>query len=266
MEKIMVGAATGVMNSLLRKLTTMMEKEYILLTGVERDIALLKEELLSMNLFLFKLANIEDLDVQAKDWRDRVRELSYDIEDCIDHIMHNDSPEAKGGLVCKVANKIRKLWSHHEIGKQIQELRTRVMEESTRRDRYSLDDSFARPRAAETDHRLTALFVEANKLEGIDRPMEQIMQWLTAKGESDQGLKFISIVGFGGLGKTTLAIQAYNKVRDHFDCAAFVSVSRNPSIRKVLMDLLKDVGADIDTTDDEGRLINNIRGYLNKKR
>lgn len=265
----MVGAATGVMNSLLRKLTSVMEKEYLLLAGMEPDIALLKEELVSMNLFLLKLADVEDLDVQAKGWRDRVRELSYDIEDCIDQIMHNDSPNAspESGLVRKVANKVRKLWSHREIGKQIQELRARVMEESARRDRYSfLDGSFTRPGAAEIDHRLTALFVDTNKLEGIDRPMEQIVQWLTVKGESDQELTFISIVGFGGLGKTTLAIQAYNQVRDHFDCAAFVPVSRNPTINKVLMDILKDVGADVDVTDDERRLITKIRGHLNEKR
>jgi hypothetical protein len=32
------------------------------------------------------------------------------------------------------------------------------------------------------------------------------------------------------------------------------------------MDLLKDVGAAIDTTDDEMRLINKLKGHLTKKR
>lgn len=264
----MVGAATGVMNSLLRKLTTLLGNEYKLLGGVKRDIAFLRDELASMNLLLFKLADIEDLDIQVKNWRDKVRELAYDIEDCIDQFMHshNNNQSPKASLVRKTAEKIRKLWSRHEIGKQIQELKIRVVEESARRDRYRLDESTSRPRAFEPDQRVTSLFVDANALEGIDIPMEQIQQWLEVKGNSDQELRVISIVGFGGLGKTTLAIQTYNKLRDSFACAAFVSASRNPSIQKVLMDILKAVGATIDTTEDEGQLISKLRGYLTEKR
>ncbi|XP_062230094.1 disease resistance protein Pik-2-like [Phragmites australis] len=248
MEKFMVSAATRVMNSLLSKLAALLEKEYKLLKGVKRDIIFLKDELTSLNLLLLKLADIEDLDVQ----------------DCIDIFMHSDRPKAS--LVRKTADKTRKLWLRHEIGKQIQELITRVMEESARRYRYRLDDSTSRPREVETDHPLTALFVEANKFEGIDSPMGQMEQWLTGKGKSNQELKVVSIVGFGGSGKTTLALQAYNKLRDNFACAAFISVSRNPRIQKDLMDILKDVGAHINTTDDEGRLVNKLRGYLTKKR
>jgi hypothetical protein len=38
-----------------------------------------------MNALLVKLSNSEErLDEQSKEWRNKVRELSYDIEDCID--------------------------------------------------------------------------------------------------------------------------------------------------------------------------------------
>ncbi|RLM69733.1 putative disease resistance RPP13-like protein 3 isoform X1 [Panicum miliaceum] len=265
MEKFMVSAATGVMNSLLRKLATLLEKEYMLLKDVKHNIIFLRDELACMNLLLFKLADVEDLDVQVKMWRNKVRELAYDIEDCIDIFMGSDRPNAS--LVRKTVGKINKLWLRHEIGKQIQELRTRVVEESARRYRYKLDDStLLMPAAAEIDHRLKALYVEANKLEGIDTPVEQIIQWLAENGKQDQELKVMSIVGFGGMGKTTLAIQVYNKLKDKFDCTAFASVSRGPSIKKILIDLLKDVGAPIDTTDDQMRLINKLLGYLARKR
>ncbi|ONM51283.1 Disease resistance RPP13-like protein 4 [Zea mays] len=264
METIMVSAACGVMNSLLRKLATLLEKEYMLLKDVKHNITFLRNELASMNLLLFKLADIEDLDVQVKEWRNKVRELAYDIEDCIDNFMVNDRPNRS--LIRKTIGRIKKLWFQHDIGKQIQELRTRVVEESDRRYRYKLDDSTFRPEMMEIDHRLKALYVDTNKLEGIDSPVEQIIQWLTGNGKHDQELNIMAIVGFGGLGKTTLAMQVYNKFKDKFDCTAFVSVSRGPNIKKVLMDLLKDVGAAIDTTDDEMRLINKLKGHLTKKR
>lgn len=260
----MVSAACGVMNSLLRKLASLLEKEYMLLKDVKHNIIFLRDELTSMNWLLLKLSDIEDLDMQVKDWRNKVRELAYDIEDCIDNFMGNDRPNAS--LVRKTVGKIKKLWFQHDIGKQIQELKIRVVEVSACRYRYKLDDSTFRPAVVETDHRLEALYVGTNKLEGIDRPVEQIIQWLTGNGKQDQEPNIMAIVGFGGLGKTTLAVQVYSMFKDKFDCMAFATVSRGPSIKKVFIDLLKDVGAAIDTTDDEMRLINKLRGYLTKKR
>ena len=48
----------------------------------------------------------------------------------------------------------------------------------------------------------------------------------------------MSIVGFGGLGKTTLANEVYRKIQGHFDCQAFVSVSQKPVIKKIIKDLI----------------------------
>jgi Holliday junction resolvasome RuvABC ATP-dependent DNA helicase subunit len=50
--------------------------------------------------------------------------------------------------------------------------------------------------------------------------------------------KIISIVGFGGLGKTTLANVVYEKIRKHFDCWGFVSVSRTLDMMKLLKGML----------------------------
>jgi thymidylate kinase len=50
--------------------------------------------------------------------------------------------------------------------------------------------------------------------------------------------KIISIVGFGGLGKTTLANVVYEKIREQFDGWGFVSVSQTLDMTKLLKGML----------------------------
>ncbi|CAD6269921.1 unnamed protein product [Miscanthus lutarioriparius] len=270
MDGALASASTGVMNSLLAKLSAMVEGEYELLGVTQSDIAFLSNELSSMNALLEKLAAAEKLDVQVQVWRDNIRELSYDIEDCIDMFMqklnHGDAAKA-GNFVKKIIGKVKKLWSGFQMANQIHELKARVVEECERRLRYKYDESISTAVKVEIDPRLPALYVEAEKLVGIDGPMQNLMDWLM-KDDSTQQLRVVSIVGFGGLGKTTLANQVYRKIKSQFDCTAFVPVSRSPIIKKILRDLLTELGSSKThaSEDDERQLINNVRAYLQDKR
>uniref|UniRef100_A0A0E0FB55 NB-ARC domain-containing protein n=1 Tax=Oryza meridionalis TaxID=40149 RepID=A0A0E0FB55_9ORYZ len=236
----------------------------------------LTDELTAMNNFLIKMSNMEENLGEQEEWRNRVRELSYDIEDCIDLFMRKfNHGDVDANIVRRTAKKIRMLWSRHEIASQIHQLKDRVNEESACRLRYRFGESNAR--IVEIDPRLPALYVEAEKLVGIHGPMEKIIDLLTKQDGSSQQLKVVSVLGFGGLGKTTLANQVFKKIKHQFDCTALVSVSRSPDIKKILFVLLKDminennsndekhkkvVGIKAEKSDDEKQLINKLREYL----
>uniref|UniRef100_A0A0D9X0L1 Uncharacterized protein n=1 Tax=Leersia perrieri TaxID=77586 RepID=A0A0D9X0L1_9ORYZ len=84
-------------------------------------------------------------------------------------------------------------------------------------------------------------------------------------------LKVLSIVGFGGLGKTTLANEIYRKLDGQFDCRAFVSVSQKPDIGKILRTILSKVnfraptGSNIEMWG-ESELISALENFLVHKR
>ncbi|KAG2577098.1 hypothetical protein PVAP13_6NG151300 [Panicum virgatum] len=143
------------------------------------------------------------------------------------------------------------------------------MEASKRHKRYNfLDIPSNSSTYCAVDPRLAALYVEIDELVGIDGPKKHIIEWLTMEKKASSAVpKVLSIVGCGGLGKTTLANQVYKNVKGQFSCAAFVSLSRNPDIKKILRDIAKEVGIENNLwDDDEKQLIDKLREHLQDKR
>ncbi|KAF8713882.1 hypothetical protein HU200_027860 [Digitaria exilis] len=277
MEKAIVSAATGAMSSVLAKLAELLQEEYKLAKGVRKDIECLKTELSVMNNLLRVLGDLEELDDLNKGWRDTVRELAYDIEDCIDRsitrLSHAASDAAGRRLSAKqLVRKIKKIRVSLQVAHQIQELKARVAEESKRHKRYKLDGLVGSSGASpnnKVDLRMCALWVETEKLVGLDEPRDEIIRWLMpAEGEvkPSQQVRTLSIVGCAGLGKTTLAKQVYEKIKGDFDCKALVSVSLNPQIKDVLVKICSQVGVTTSMVDDEPILVDKLREHLQHKR
>lgn len=109
MTEIVVSASKGSIDPLLGKLNDLVEDN---LTGLcELDIVFLRDELRSMNALLNKLEeDMDELDPQVKDWRNQVREMAYDIEDCLDKFMHCvGCVDAKAGLIRRVSHLLKTL-------------------------------------------------------------------------------------------------------------------------------------------------------------
>uniref|UniRef100_A0A0E0BR66 Uncharacterized protein n=1 Tax=Oryza glumipatula TaxID=40148 RepID=A0A0E0BR66_9ORYZ len=268
MAGAIVSASVGALNPLLTKLSTLIEGEYKLLKSVKKDIIFLRNELSSISVLLEHLSNKEDkLDGPTKEWRNNMLELAYDIEDCIDLFIHKLScGDANANFVQKIGSKIKKLWGKHQITECIQELKNRVMEEDQRRNRNQIDDFISELSVVEIDPRLPALYEEVERLVGIDGPREKIIKWIMTKGKPLEQRKVVSIVGLGGLGKTTLANEVYKTIQGDFKCTTFMSISRTPNMRKVLVDMLKGLGSNGDVSEDEQNLISHLRGFLKDKR
>ncbi|XP_027157299.1 disease resistance protein RPM1-like [Coffea eugenioides] len=84
-----------------------------------------------------------------------------------------------------------------------------------------------------------ALLVEEAKLVGIDQPKKHLISQLL-QGD-DYQLKVVSVVGMGGLGKTTLVKRVHEdpEVRRHFPVRAWVTVSQTCDFQYLLKDLIR---------------------------
>uniref|UniRef100_A0A0D3HVS0 NB-ARC domain-containing protein n=1 Tax=Oryza barthii TaxID=65489 RepID=A0A0D3HVS0_9ORYZ len=271
-----VCASHGVIGSLLWKLSALLSDEYNLLTGVKSNIIFLKAELESIDVFLKKMYEFEDPDEQSMFWMKEFRELSYDIEDIIDASMFslgyesNRRPRGFKGFAGRCMDFLTNVKTRHWIAKKIHCLKCCVIEASNRHARYKVDGSVSKLSRTSLDPRLPAFYTETTRLVGIDGPRDKLIKMLVEEDDAlVHQLKVVSIVGFGGLGKTTHANEVCRKLEGQFKYQAFVSVSQKPDIKKILRHILSQIcwrECISDEAWDEQQLIHTIRQFLKDKR
>ncbi|XP_039822905.1 disease resistance protein RGA5-like [Panicum virgatum] len=267
---------TGALPSVITKLGELLIGEYNLQKGVKGEIRFLKSELESMKGALEKVSSTpaDRLDIQDKIWARDLRELSYDMEDSIDTFMVHGQGKDQANLhgikkfIDRSVGLFRKAKIRHEMATDIRDIKNRVEEVAKRHQRYKINNSdVAMP--VMIDPRLFTQYTEAKELVGIDEARDELIKTLEEENElsMQQHGKIVSIFGFGGLGKTTLANAVYEKIRARFDCCAFVSVSQTPNLKKLFKGLLCDLGKNInEETLDESQLIKLLRDFLQEKR
>lgn len=266
MTELATSVAAGVIGSLLEKLGSLAAAEYAMFTSDRRQVELLVDELSSMKAVLEKLAYIENLDPLTKQWRDQVRELTYDTEDCIISSMLQDRQDgAKDWFIWKIFPFFKDLREGYSLSKQINQIKADVAELSARRERLKVDEVISTSYRVSIDPRLHVLYKDTAGLVGIDGQKDKLMEMLMA---DDQRVKVVSVVGFGGLGKTTLANLVYHALptlqnyEHQFDCQAFVSVCQRPDINGVLCSLLRMLR--VDTTSSDNSNVQLLASMINK--
>jgi disease resistance protein RPM1 len=248
--------AMGAMSALLPKLGELLSEEYNLQKSAKQDLQYLKRELQSMNAALVAVAEVprDELAVQDRLWADDVRELSQDIEDIVESFLVSvEGTDASRFKVLKVkmTSLFKMAKARRELATAVKDIKGMVTEVANRDERYrgrGGSSGGVIPHAATTrttiDPLLSVLY-ENQKIIGMDDARDKIIGKLCERDDvSKHQPKILSIVGFGGLGKTTLAKAVYDKLHKGFDCAAFVAVSRNPDVKKVFKELLFELDKD----------------------
>ncbi|XP_048561229.1 disease resistance protein RGA5-like [Triticum urartu] len=261
---------TGVMASLLPKLDELLNEKYKLQTSIREDVEYLSREMKSMHAALRKVAEVppDQLHKQDKLWAGEARQMSYNMEVLLDKLLMG-APNSDGsmGHMEKKCNWFKKGKLRHEIGDTIKHIKSHIREIDRQRDRHRDSDV--------TNCRgpfpcLRAMYTAVPQLVGIDGEKYQELMKLLSDGDNvpSKKLKIVSVVGFAGLGKTTLVKTVYDKIKSGFDCGAFVSASQNADVKKVLLDIILHLdmnGSQLNTLDEQ-RLITKLGELLENKR
>ncbi|GAB2230406.1 hypothetical protein Droror1_Dr00014670 [Drosera rotundifolia] len=243
-----------------------LELEDTVRTGVQS----LTRELRSIQAFLKDADTRAENDEGIKEWVTQVREIAFSIEDSIDEYVIVFGQTNTWGWMFKV---VTRYGARHKLATFIQSIQKEVHDVTQRKNRYQFKTtkSLDRINHQRQDPRLISLYLEDSEVVGIDGPQRDLVSLLRLKDEEARR-SVISIVGMGGLGKSTLVKRVYDDeaVRKNFyPHRAWISVSqcyeRVELYRNVLKQFSQKNPVETDTKDEESLAIA-LKNSLKQKR
>jgi len=229
----------------------------------------LKVKLLAVHVVADDAEQKQFTNPHVRDWLLQAKDVVFDAEDLLDEI---DCALSKTQLEAQFQSAAKKVWSslksfvsffENQIETRIEQVIEDLEDLATRSHVLGLkkaDDVGVR---SGWDSKLSSTYLpKESDIYGREDDKQFVFKWLTS--HTHNNLSVLSIVGMGGVGKTTLAQHVFNDPRmdeAKFDVKVWVCVSDEFDVFKVSRAILEDVT----TSTDDSRGIEMVHRRLKEK-
>ncbi|KAJ9543895.1 hypothetical protein OSB04_023602, partial [Centaurea solstitialis] len=214
-------------------------------------------------------------------WLNKLQHLAYDIDNLLDDLATEamrrrlkQEPDANTSTskVLKIIPKFsnftpRNLMYGRKMSSKLDELTTKLHDLLEEKNSLGLNINVERSKRASRRSKETSL-VEVSKIVGQEKDKEALLEKLLENESCSENVSVVSIVGLGGIGKTTLARVLYNekKVKDHFELMAWVCVSDDFDVLGITNTILQNVSGEDKKFEDLNQLQESLSEKLAKRR
>jgi hypothetical protein len=269
MEATVLSVGKSVVSGALSYARSALAEEVALQLGVQRDQAFITDELEMMQAFLMAAHDErEDNNRTVKVWVKQVRDVAYDVEDCLQDFAVSLERMSWWRVTHTVLTRRR-------VARQMKELRAKVEDVSQRNVRYQLINSSAGSRptggSSAADATMFGITEERSTTRQQDRASVDLVNLINTRGDD---LRVITVWGAGGgVGQTSAIRAAYESpnVKLKFPCRAWVRVilpfDPNEFLQSLVKQFCTTVGVDflLQKKKSGQDLAEEYKGYVNEK-
>ncbi|XVF82138.1 hypothetical protein PTKIN_Ptkin16aG0021000 [Pterospermum kingtungense] len=229
----------------LSKAISVVENQIQLRWGFKGELNKLRDSLTLTRAFLRDVERRQVDDEPVQVWLEQLRKVASQAYDVLDELAYED-------LRRKVEIQRRKKVSNFfsisknpilfslKMPQAVQSLNTSLNEINDRALKFGLQQRVQTLASLSRGSQPTHPFVESSQVVGREAVVSKIIDLLI--GSSTQNpFSIVSIVGMGGLGKTTLAKSVYNneRTKNHFSETIWICVSEIFDVQRILREMLE---------------------------
>lgn len=254
----MLSVGKSVLDATLSYTKSAVAEEVALQLRIQRDHAFVRDELQMMQSFLMAAHEEPEDNKVSNTWYKQVRDVAYDVEDCL-----HDFSVHLGRSSCWPL--VRKLRERRRIANKMKELRARVEDVSQRNMRYQLFKDPAAAAAEELSNTTAAIF-------GINEARHAKTDLVHLINKDSENLRVIAVSGSSGdLGQTSVIRAAYEHadVKRKFPCRAWVRVTDPFSPKEFVQSLVDQFSSNVGVhvlLETEKELTTEFSGYVDENR
>ncbi|KAJ9190340.1 hypothetical protein P3X46_001556 [Hevea brasiliensis] len=276
--------ADVLVSKVLEELTSIVareiEQEVRLVVGVKKEVQMLTTKFQLIKGVLVDAENRQVKDDAVKLWMRELKNISYDMDDVLDEwttaiqksqIMGDERVSAENKrkvrcLICFSCFRCREVGVRRDIAVKIKDLNARL--DIIVDQQHAFNFVSFQKETKQVERFTTTSFIDVAEVKGRDQEQKAIMKKLLTESSQTPSLHIISIVGMGGIGKTTLAKLVYNddEVKTHFETRIWVCVSDPFDEIKIAKAILESLTNEAPNLHELQTILQNIRKSLEGKK
>nr|XP_048326938.1 putative disease resistance protein At1g50180 [Ziziphus jujuba var. spinosa] len=227
--------AESAVSQTVQRLTDLLIYEAASLSSVREDVEVLQNDLKSLQGLIKAADSKQEHDQHLQELVRQVKDVASEAEDVIDT------------YILKVDSSCIKAFHNKRIRPQINSVRARIQNIiNTSMPIYGFVSAVGEGTSSIVDLQRHLRRSSPNDDDG-DNDVVSLKSSTSALTEEltkeEDRLCVVSVVGMGGLGKTTLAKKVFKCVKQKFDCSAWVFISQQYVLRDVLIDIFLQIGS-----------------------